>query len=81
MITPPFIDIPLISYNDNKIKNIDDLFKEYIFIDLNTICNLETCYNINDDTITNFFIRKYTIIDLPYVLSINTNISDYSLLI
>ena len=81
LITPPFIDIPLISYNDIKIKNIDDLFKEYIFIDLNTICNLETCYNINDDTITNFFIKKYTIIDLPYVLSINTNISDYSSLI
>ena len=34
-----FIYIPLISYEDTRINNIDDLFREYINISLNNIYN------------------------------------------
>ena len=48
---------------------------------MNTICNLDTCYNPKDGTITNFFINKYKINEAPFILSFNINISEYSLLL
>ena len=43
----PYIDIPLISYEDKRIRNIEELFKNYIYIDINTICQEEKCINEN----------------------------------
>ena len=34
----PYNDIPLISYEDNRIKNIEELFNNYIYININIIC-------------------------------------------
>lgn len=81
LISSPFIDVPLIAYEDNNINTIEKLLKEYIYINLNTICNLESCYDPNDDTITNFFIKKYEINEVPLILSINTNINEFSTLL
>ena len=37
-------DIPLIAYDDERIKSVTDLFKEYIYININTICKENECY-------------------------------------
>ena len=50
-ITGPFIDIPEIAYKDNRINNIKKLFKEYIFIDIHTICTEENCAEKKDKDI------------------------------
>ena len=75
----PYIDIPLISYDDKNIKNIEELFNNYIYININTICQDEKCINENE-TIVNWYIKKYDIIEMPLILSINININDYNLL-
>ena len=79
LISNSFIDIPLISYEDERINSIDDLFKEYIFMNIHTICNEDECYSENDIDV-NFYIKKYEIIQLPLILSINTNLSNFDLL-
>ena len=33
MITGSFIDIPDIAYSDNRVNNIENLIRDYIFID------------------------------------------------
>ena len=38
MNSTPYLDIPLVGYEDNKAKNIDKIFNEYIYFNINTIC-------------------------------------------
>ena len=80
LISKPFIDIPLVAYEDKRINSIDDLFKGYIYMNINTICNEEQCYS-EDDKNVNFYVKKYEILELPLILSINTNLSNFNLLI
>ena len=75
-ITGPFIDIPDITYKDNRVDNIEKLFKDYLFIDMHTICNEETCAE-NKDKDVQYYIKKYTILDMPKILSININLNDF----
>ena len=79
-MSSPYIDIPLQEYLDNLPNNIRELFKNYIYIDLNTICNKSQCFS-EDDRRVQFYLKKYVILEMPYILSINTNINDYSELI
>ena len=53
----PYNDIPLISYEDNRIKNIEELFNNYIYININTICQEEKCVNENA-SIVNCYIKN-----------------------
>ena len=53
--------------------------KRIFFLNLNTIFNLPEC-NSEYDSNVNFYVKIYQIIDIPPILSINTNISDYKLL-
>ena len=77
----PYIDIPLISYEDNRIDNritnIEELFNNYIYININTICQEEKCVNENE-SLVNWYIKKYEILEMPLILSINININDYN---
>ena len=79
-MSAPYIDIPLQAYLDNLSKNIQELFHNYIYINLNTICNESQCFS-EDDTNVQFYVNKYEILEMPYILSINTNINDYAELI
>ena len=76
----PYIDIPLIAYEDNNAKNIEEIFNNYIYMDINTICQDEKCSD-EKETIVNWYIKKYNILEMPIILSINTNINDYNKLI
>ena len=76
-ITHGFIDIPLEAYTNPKISNFDDLIKENIFMNINTICKEETCYS-EDTKNLNFYVKKYDILEYPPILSINTNINDFN---
>ena len=77
LITPAFIDIPLIAYSDLRITSFDKLFNEYIFINLNTICNEKECYTEND-SIVNFYVKKYEILRIPKFLTINAGVNDFN---
>ena len=74
-ITNAFIDIPLTAYNNPKISTFSDLMNETIFMNINTICNEESCYS-DDDKLVNFYVKKYDIIEFPPILSINTNVNN-----
>ena len=80
LISKSFIDIPLVAYEDKRITSIDDLFNGYIYMNIHTICNEEQCYS-EDDKNVNFYVKKYDILQLPLILSINTNLSNFNLLI
>ena len=80
LMSSPYIDIPLQAYLDNLSNNIQELFKNYIYIDLNTICNESQCFS-EDDRRVQFYVKKYEILEMPYILSINTNINNYNELI
>ena len=80
LISKPFIDIPLIAYDDKRINSLEELFKGYIYMNIHTICNEEQCYS-EDDKNVNFYVKKYEILELPLILSINTNLSNFNLLI
>ena len=71
----PYIDIPLVAYEDNKAKIVEQIFTEYIYINLNTICQEEICSD-NDNNV-NWYIKKYEILEMPLFLSINININEY----
>ena len=73
----PYIDIPLVAYEDNLAENIDYLFKNYIYINQNTICQEECCSDVNENQ-TNWYIKKYEINTMPQILSFNTNVNEYS---
>ena len=79
LTSTPYIDIPLVAYEDSKANNLEEIFNNYIYINLNTICQEESCVAENDK-IVNWYIKKYTIVDMPQILSINLNINDYELL-
>ena len=49
-------------------------------MNINKICNEPQCTNEDDKNI-NFYIKKYEIIELLFILSINTDLSSYDLLI
>ena len=49
-------------------------------MDINTICQDEKCSD-EKETIVNWYIKKYDILEMPIILSINTNINDYNKLI
>ena len=80
LISKSFIDKPLVAYEDKRITSIYDLFKGYIYMNIHTICNEEQCYS-EDDKNVNFYVKKYEILQLPLILSINTNLSNFNLLI
>ena len=75
-ITGHFIDIPDITYKYNRVDNIEKLFKDYIFIDIHTICSEEACAE-NKDKDVQYYIKKYTILNMPMILSINTNLNEF----
>ena len=77
LMSSPYIDIPLQAYLDNQSNNIQELFKNYIYIDLNTICNESQCF-IEDDRRIQFYVKKYEILEMPYILSINADASNYN---
>ena len=49
-------------------------------MDINTLCQDEKSSEENEN-IMNWYIKKYNIIEMPFILSINTNINDYNQLI
>ena len=53
----PYIDIPLICYEDNRAKNIEEIFNDYIYININTICREEK-YISEDDKNVNWYIKN-----------------------
>ena len=75
----PYIDIPLVAYEDNKAKSVEQIFNEYIYINLNTICQEEPCND--NENIENWYIKKYEILEMPLFLSINININEYKKLV
>ena len=46
-------------------------------MDINTICQDEKCSDENENMM-NWYIKKYNIIEMPFILSINININDYN---
>ena len=48
ILSYPYIDIPLQAYIVNLSQDIDHIFKNYIYINLNTICNEAQFYSEND---------------------------------
>ena len=75
MNSTPYLDIPLLDYEDNKAKNIDELFNEYIYSNINPICREKNCKN-EDYGLVNWYIKKYQILEMPLFLSININNND-----
>ena len=65
-------------FNDNFANNVNDIFKNYIYIDINTICNKKEFY-LEDDNSVNFYIKKYEILNVPFILLLNMNLKDYNL--
>ena len=66
LFSKPFIDVPYIFYTDENIcKNTNDLFKNYIYINIKTIYNERECFYENDNLL-NFYIKKYDIIETPF---------------
>ena len=49
-------------------------------MNIHTICNKSQCFSKDDKNI-NFYIKKYEIMELSFILSINTNLAIYHLLI
>lgn len=70
--SPPFIDIPVTAFTDQTIKNADDLFNHHIYFNLNTLCKEEECIDN-----VNFYVKTIKIIELPIILSININVSNF----
>ena len=75
MNSTPYLDIPLVDYEDNKAKNIDKIFNEYIYFNINTICG-EKNYKIEDNWLVNWYIKKYQILEIPLFLSVKINNND-----
>ena len=58
LISKPFIIVPYIFYTDeNNFRNVKDFFKNYIYININAICNENDCFNENGN-IVNFYVKK-----------------------
>ena len=76
ILSYPYIDIPFQAYIDNLSQDIDHIFKNYIYINLNTICNEDECYSENDKNVQ-FYVKKYEILEMPLILSLNTNINEF----
>ena len=51
-----------------------------IYLNINTIYNEEQWY-CEDNHNMNFYVKKYEILELPFILSFNTNLSNFILLI
>lgn len=47
---------------------------------MHTICNEKIC-DENKDKGIQFYIKKYTILDMPLILSINTNLNEFGYMI
>ncbi len=75
LLSAPFIDIPEDEFIDNLVKTVEDIFKKYIYFDINTICKESIFYSDKDNHL-NFYIKKYEILHLPFILSININLND-----
>ena len=52
-----YIDIPLQAYLDNLSNDVQEIFHNYIYINLNTICNESQCYS-EDDKNVQFYIKN-----------------------
>lgn len=65
----PFIDIPLTAFIDDKIKTLNDLFEKHIYENINGICTEKECKND-----VSFYVRKFTIVEMPLILSFNINL-------
>ena len=55
----PYIDISLEAYMDNLSSDIDHIFKNYIYINLNNICNEEQCYSENNKKYNQFISKIF----------------------
>ena len=75
MNSSPYLVIPLFDYEDNKAKNIDKIFNEYIYFNINTICGGKN-YKIEDYWLVNWYIKKYQILEIPLFLSVKINNND-----
>ena len=75
MKSTPYLDIPLVDYEDNKAKNIVKIFNGYIYFNINTICG-EKHYKIEDYWLVNWYIKKYQILEIPLFLSVKINNND-----
>ena len=53
------LDIPLTAYNNPKISTFTDLMNENIFMNINTICNEESCPNSIKIRFVETGIKKY----------------------
>ena len=62
---------------DNLSSDIDHIFKNYIYINLNTLCNEDQSYSENDKN-AQFYVKKYEILEIPLILSLNTNINEFA---
>ena len=51
-----------------------------IYLNINIIYNEEQWYREDNENM-NFFVKKYEILELPFILSFNTNLSNFILLI
>ena len=51
-----------------------------IYLNINTNCNEEHLYR-EDNQNVNFYVKKYEILELPFILSFKTNLSNFILLI
>ena len=68
LLSAPYKEISLQSYFDNLYNTIQELFQNYIYI------NWNTC---EDEPNIPFYMKKYEILEIPFILSINTNINGY----
>ena len=64
----PFIDIPLPVFIDNSIISIQNLFEKHIYENKNGLGSEKECENT-----VNFYVNKYTILEMPLILSFNIN--------
>ena len=71
------LDIPLQVYINNLSPDINHIFKNYIYINLNTICNKDKCYSENYKNVQ-FYVKKYEILEMPLILLLNTNINEFA---
>lgn len=76
LVSPSFIDIPDTAYIDPTINKAQEIFSKQIFLNINTIYKETECINK-----TNFYVKKFTILGIPSIISLNVNVNDYDDLI
>ena len=80
MKSTPYKDIPLVCYEDSNVNYVEEIFKNYLYINLNIICQEESCKN-EDELIVNWYIKKYEVFGMQRILLFNTYLNGYYTLI